>query len=162
MLNNYKTKTLTILLLTILSAPVCAQEESMDTIIDPNHLLAYLTGALLITLFVMVFYNRVFYYRERDITKASKNLNEQLSLVLESNNTKVWTYTRDTRVYRIISTNNGDDEVMMPLDFSLSFDRDDFHRLREMIFSIIDGLEHHDPIIVKGCEPKEEGERRHI
>ena len=162
MLNNYKTKTLTILLLTILSAPVCAQEESMDTIIDPNHLLAYLTGALLITLFVMVFYNRVFYYRERDITKASKNLNEQLSLVLESNNTKVWTYTRDTRLYKIISTNNGNDEVMMPLDFSLSFDRDDFHRLREMIFSIIDGLEHHDPIIVKGCEPKEEGERRHI
>ena len=162
MLNNYKTKTLTILLLTILSAPVCAQEESMDTIIDPNHLLAYLTGALLITLFVMVFYNRVFYYRERDITKASKNLNEQLSLVLESNNTKVWTYTRDTRLYKIISTNNGNDEVMMPLDFSLSFDRDDFHRLREMIFSIIDGQEHHAPIIVKGCEPKEEGERRHI
>ena len=41
-----------------------AQAENMETILDIHHILAYLVATFLISVFVMVFSNRLIYYRE--------------------------------------------------------------------------------------------------
>ena len=43
-----------------------AQKENMETLFDIHHLLGYLVAAFLISVFVMLFYNRVFYYQEKE------------------------------------------------------------------------------------------------
>ena len=78
---------------------VMAQEENMETILDIHHILAYLVAAFLISVFVMIFFNRVIYYRERDVTKQGKQLIAQLSLVMTSNKTEAWTYDAKHHLY---------------------------------------------------------------
>ena len=85
-----------IILCIALIAPlaVMAQEENMETILDIHHILGYLVAALLITVFVMIFYNRVIYFREREVTKQGKQLIAQLSLIMSSLLTVLKKYSR--------------------------------------------------------------------
>ncbi len=71
---------------------VQAQEENMETILDIHHILAYLAAGFLIAVFVTVFYNRVIYFREQEVTQKAKQLNAQLSLIMTSTKTEAWTY----------------------------------------------------------------------
>jgi hypothetical protein len=45
-----------------------AQGENMETIADSHHLAAYAVAGLLIGVFTMIFSNRIFYYREKEVT----------------------------------------------------------------------------------------------
>ena len=58
---------------------VQAQTEDIKTIFDIHHLLGYLVAGFLITVFVMIFYNRLIFFRERDVTQQSKQLIDQHS-----------------------------------------------------------------------------------
>ena len=60
---------------------VQAQTEDIKTIFDIHHLLGYLVAGFLITVFVMIFYNRLIFFRERDVTQQSKQLIDQSSLL---------------------------------------------------------------------------------
>ncbi len=53
------------LLVTALTA--AAQKENLETVADFHHIAAYLVAALLIGIFMMIFSNRVYYYREKEI-----------------------------------------------------------------------------------------------
>ena len=79
-----------------------AQEENMETILDVHHVMAYLVATFLISVFLMVFYNRIIYYREKDVTKASKQLIAQLSLIMDANKTDAWTYDIEKNFYTIL------------------------------------------------------------
>ena len=70
-------------LLTI-SLTVLAQKENMETIADTHHLSAYIVAALMIGVFVMIFSNRLFYYRQREVSTKAQQQNSQLGLVLTS------------------------------------------------------------------------------
>ena len=68
MRNTYNYKILAIALFCLCSSASFAQEENMDTLFDTGHLLAYLVAGLLISVFAMMFSNRLYYYREKKET----------------------------------------------------------------------------------------------
>ena len=148
-----------IILLCILMAETLAahaQKENMETLFDIHHLLAYLVAGFLITVFVMLFYNRVFYYRERDARKQSNRLNAQLSMILDSNKTQTWTYDLDHELFSIISEQEMKETKYSSFDFSQFYDRDDFQKLRKTIQDISNRELLSETIDVKGSVPKDE------
>ena len=64
---NIRHRFTAITLLLAMTSMVHAQAENMDTIVDAPHLAAYFVAALMITVFVMIFTNRLYYFREQEI-----------------------------------------------------------------------------------------------
>lgn len=112
---------------------VMAQEENMETILDIHHILAYLVAAFLISVFVMIFFNRVIYYREQDVTKQGKQLIAQLSLVMTSNKTEAWTYDAKHDLYKMVAEQGTSETTYTPFEFSQFYDRNDFAELLKVM-----------------------------
>ena len=93
-----------------------AQEENMETILDVHHVLAYLVASFLISVFLMVFYNRIIYYREKDVTKASKQLIAQLSLIMDANKTDAWTYDIEKNYYTLLTDKGNSEKINIHID----------------------------------------------
>ena len=122
---------LTILALTTFALTAVAQKENMETIADAHHLSAYFVAALMISVFVMLFSNRLFYFRQREVRTQAQQLNTQLGLVLSSNRTQVWTYDTTKHLYTLLS--KGQEKSFAPIDFSQLFDSDDFTELHKAV-----------------------------
>ena len=130
------TKISTTLLMLLFSATAYAQTENWNTIADQYHLSAYLVAALLIGVFVLFFSNRLYYYREQEVSNRSKQINTQLALVLNSNKTVVWTYDV-TKIFTLISSETVTRTVYAPIDFSQFYNHDDFGELRTKITNVL-------------------------
>ena len=126
----------TTIFLLLCATTVYAQTESWDTIADRHHLAAYLVAGLMIGLFVMIFSNRLFYFREQEVNTRARQLNTQLALVLNSNKTKVWTYSPQ-KIFTLLSSETATKEVYAPIDFSQYFNHEDFEELRQRLTSIL-------------------------
>ena len=159
---TYNAKLLTLAILCMYSTTVFAQKENMDTIFDLPHMMAYLVAGLLITVFVMIFYNRVFYYREQEMRNESERLNAQLTLIMDSNKTQVWTFDKSRNIFRILSNSHDFDSGILPIDFSQTFDRDDFSEMRRKIQTIFAGESLSDQLYVRGNTPKSPEEPQHL
>ena len=156
---------LRIFLLCILMAGTLAahaQKENMETLFDIHHLLAYLVAGFLIAVFVMLFYNRVFYYREKDARRQSNRLNTQLSMILDSNKTQTWTYDIDREFYTVVSEGDAGETKYTSFDFSQFYDRNDFQELRRIIIRISKDKQDSGSAFVKGRLPEHEGDVQHI
>ena len=154
MRKTYNDKLLVLVLFCMYSSAAFAQKEDMSTILDIHHLMAYLVAALLISVFVMAYFNRVFYYREKEVRNRSERLNTQMGLVMDSNKTRVWTYDRQKNVFRLLSYVTGESKDLTAIDFSQDFDRDDFLEMREVIHSILEKETLSQSLFVKGAIPK--------
>ncbi len=130
------TKISTTLLMLLFSATAYAQAENWNTIADQYHLSAYLVAALLIGVFVLFFSNRLYYYREQEVSNRSKQINTQLALVLNSNKTVVWTYDV-TKIFTLISSETVTKAFYAPIDFSQFYNHDDFGELRTKITNVL-------------------------
>ena len=130
------TKLSTTLLMLLFSATAYAQAENWNTIADRYHLSAYLVAVLLVGLFVLIFSNRLYYYREQEVSNHAKQLNAQLALVLNSNKTVVWTYDA-TKIYTLISSETVTKAVYAPIDFSQFYNHDDFGELRTKLTNVL-------------------------
>ena len=130
------TKISTTLLMLLFSATAYAQTENWNTIADQYHLSAYLVAALLIGVFVLFFSNRLYYYREQEVSNRSKQINTQLALVLNSNKTVVWTYDV-TKIFTLISSETVTKAFYAPIDFSQFYNHDDFGELRTKITNVL-------------------------
>lgn len=139
-----------------------AQKENMETLFDIHHLLAYLVAAFFISVFVMLFLNRVFYYREKDARRQSNRLNTQLSMILDSSKTQTWTYDIERELYTVVSEENTTETKYTSFDFSQFYDRNDFQELRKAIMIISKGKKQSETIDVKGSLPKNPRERQRI
>lgn len=135
-----------------------AQKENMETLFDIHHLLAYLVAAFLIMVFVMLFYNRVFYYQEKDARRQSNRLNAQLSMILDSNKTQTWTFDVDNELFIVVSEMA--EKKYSFFDFSQFYDRDSFQELRRAIIRISKGKEQSESVLIKGSLPKQEGKEQ--
>ena len=122
---------------------------------DFQHISICLLTALMIAIVVMIIYNRVYYRREKDIDTRTSQLNTQLALVLDSNNTKVWTYDPMKRIFVVLQEGNTRKEYT-PLDFALFFDNDDFYKLLHLTTAIYKGMEETGTITARGREEKGE------
>lgn len=155
-----RTCTLGILLLGTIAAH--AQKENMDTILDIHHILGYLVAGLLITIFVMLFYNRVYYYREKEARRQSDRLNAQLSMIIDSNKTQTWTYDVTKELFSQFSVEDMKEVRFTSFEFSRFYDRDDFQELLKAINSVEEGRELSASAYIKSSKPKAEGEIQRI
>ena len=156
--NSYKLACLAVLCM--YSVTAMAQKENMETLFDAPHMMAYLVAGLMITIFVMIFSNRVFFYREQEVRSESERLNAQLALIMDANMTQAWTYSQSKNVFKIISGRNGLEKTMLPIDFSQTFEREDFLELRSRMQAIFEGDLLSDQLYAKGVQPKTGGRQR--
>ena len=94
--------------------------------LNTDHILAYVTGFLLISTFVLIFYNRIYVFREQDANLKGQSQNERLSLVLQTGNLRLWLYDVQNRHYIVLSSKGEYSNEYNPVEFSQFFDRDDF------------------------------------
>ena len=141
-------------LLTI-SLTVLAQKENMETIADTHHLSAYIVAALMIGVFVMIFSNRLFYFRQREVSAKAQQQNSQLGLVLTSNKTQVWTYDYAKHLYTLLSVKGEEEKTYVPIDFSQFFDSNEFTQLHKAVIALPDSHKEPEPIVIRGSKPED-------
>ena len=129
-----------------------AQTLHLDTLFDFDHILAYFVAGLLITIFVSLFYNRLYLYREHEVLNLHKSRNARLALVMQAGRLRLWGYYPETRHYRILSVSGTDTEEYNPVDFALFYDRDDFEQMRSFIFDISEGRRLTSSVKVRGAK----------
>lgn len=145
--------------LQIWTSTVFAQGEKMDTMIDFHHLSVYLVAGMVIAVIVMVFYNRLFYYREKEIDTRANQLNTQMGLVLDSNKTQVWTYNHFKKLYFLLSDQGGKQTEYSPIDFAQFYHHEDFVALRKQIYAISQGEKEKETMIVRGSRQSDGQEK---
>ena len=135
---------------------VQAQTEDIKTIFDIHHLLGYLVAGFLITVFVMIFYNRLIFFRERDVTQQSKQLIDQLSLIMTANKTEVWIYNVKQDLYKTLAGEKTSEATYSPFEFSQFYDREDFVELLKTMSKMREGVVSSKTLLVKGASFKSE------
>ena len=111
----------------------------MLQIFDFDHLLAYTTGILLIAGLVLLFYNRLYAFREKEEQMNNQSQNKRLALILQTGNLQLWLYMPQTRRYMTLSEEGKVLAEFNPVDFSQRFNRDDFDVMQRDIFDMCDG-----------------------
>jgi signal transduction histidine kinase len=114
------------------------QKENMDTIADAHHLAAYAVAAMLMMVFILIFTNRLYYYREQAVSSRTKQLNTQLGLVIDSNKTIVWTYDPLRKLYTVLAEHGQRRHHLSSPQMAAYFPDGGFDRLRSLIASIYD------------------------
>lgn len=158
--SSIRLRLLAVAVLSTISLTVFAQKENMETIADAHHLSAYFVAALMISVFVMFFSNRLYYYRQREVTTKIQQLNTQLGLVLTSNKTKVWTYDTAKRLYTVLSVKGEEEKNYVPIDFAQFFDSSEFTQLHKAVLSLTESEEGPGPLVIRGCKPEDGSDPR--
>ena len=151
MSSSSRRRLLAITALSTIALTALAQKENMETIADAHHLAAYLVAALMISVFVMLFSNRLFFYRQREVSLQARQLNAQLGLVLTSNKTQVWTYDVSKHLYTLLMK-DGKGKSLAPIDFAQHFNSNDFTTLHKAVTSLIIKKGDGEPLVVRGHE----------
>lgn len=157
---NYSSRMLLSVLFLIAPLSLYAQKEALEHVFDADHLIAYGVGLLLISVFVLLFYNRIYIFREQEQRKKEQIQNNRLALVLQTGNLRLWQYIPHTRHYIILTEEGHYSAEYNPVEFSQFFDRSDFDVLQSSIFNMCDGKEYSSSVRVKGA--KDELGNQHI
>ena len=96
-------------------------------------------AVLLVVILVVVSYNRVYMRRAHEANTHQKEQNAHLALVLQAGRLRIWKYYPATRQYHFLSEEGSMEQRYNPIDFAHFFDRDDFERLRSVVFDISEG-----------------------
>ena len=148
---NNSLRILTTIALAALTLTAYAQKENLETVADFHHIAAYLVAGLLITVFVMFFSNRIYYFREKEIVSQRRGMISQLGVVMETNNTRIFTLDLEKTLIWLISENGEDKKGISLMDFSQMYNHDDFRRLmKEVIDPVKEGRIEQGNMTVKG------------
>lgn len=128
---------------------MAAQGNDMIAVAGVQHFTVYLIAVFLIALIVMIFYNRLYYFRERRVNTHTSQLNTQLALVLNSNKTQVWTYDAQKRIFTYLADQGQRRVEYTSLELSKLFFHNDFNILRNVIASILDGEKEKMTVILR-------------
>ena len=131
-----------------------AQSEKILDAFDIHHTLAYLIAIFLIMLFVMIFANRIYYYREQEAGAEARRINAQLSMVLASNKTQTWVYDISQHVFKVYTDDNKE-LSFFPFDFAQNYDPSDVGAIRNTIKSMTAGEILSESFLIKGPVPKD-------
>ncbi|MCR5469620.1 MAG: HAMP domain-containing histidine kinase [Prevotella sp.] len=121
-----------------------------------NHLIVYVMAFFLISVFVLLFYNRLYIIRERDAKAETDKQSDRLALVLKTGNLRLWLYDVSNRHYITLSEVGEYEHEYNPVDFSSAFDRDDFENMRKEIFDICEGRKSSSSASLKSNSKKKE------
>lgn len=132
--------------------------QTIEKLFNFEHMTVYVTAAFLIIFFVLLFYNFVCYYREKDAKTQGLSQYARLSLVLQTSNLRLCFYNVQKRHYVFIDENGELSKEYNPIQFADMFDRDDFEHLRRGIFDICENRKRTVHARVRGAQ-KEDGTR---
>lgn len=122
--------------LTLMPGIVMAAAPQSGTPFDATHIHAYIVTAAFIGIFILLFYNRLYSYKENEAEALVKSQNARLSIIMHAGKLKIWIYETDTRHYKLLSKKGRFSEEYNPVDFARFFDRDDFEVMRASVFDI--------------------------
>ena len=162
MRNKYQQRLLFFCVAVMLPLMVHAQMENVRAAFDARHLVAYAVAAFLISVFVMLFYNRIYYFREKQVSNETERINAQLAMILESSKTQTWTYNVNKKTFSRFSEHGQKETVYIPFDFSQYYDRDDFQNMRKIIQDICNWESRFGSITMKSVPDKETDGKPHI
>ncbi len=106
---------------------------------SPNYYVLGVVAMLLVVILVVVSYNRFYMKRANEANARKKEQNAHLALVLQAGRLRIWKYYLATRQYHFLSEEGSMEQRYNPIDFAQFFDRDDFEKLRAIIFDICEG-----------------------
>ena len=138
----------TTLVLLSFSVMAYAQAESWKAVTDAHHMAAYLVAALQIGVFVMIFSNRLYYFKEQEVNNRAKQLNTHLALVLNANKTQVWTYSI-RKIFTLLSSETVSRIDYAPIDFSQFYDHEDFEVMRKCLNDVLQKNSLSETLLVK-------------
>ncbi len=118
---------------------LAAQPDILRQAFNAEHILVYIMAVFLISVFVLLFYNRLYILREQDTKIETQKLNARLALVLQTGNLKLWLYDVRSRHYITLTELGEYDSEYNPVEFSDYYDRDDFEQMRKEVFDICEG-----------------------
>lgn len=139
MRQTYKLKLFATISLLAYASQAFAQKEDLTTIVDMQHLAAYLVAGLLIAIFVMIFSNRLYYYQQKAASQEAQQQSAQLSLVLGYNKFQIWTYNVEKEFFTQISNQGEKYITYSPIEFSMLYDQDDFSKMLKDIGCVAQG-----------------------
>ncbi len=161
MRNNYLLRLVYLGAATVLPIMAHAQIEDVYAAFDARHLVAYLVAAFLISVFFMLFYNRLYYFREKQVSSDTEQMNAQLAMILESSQTETWTYDVNRVTFHTYSEQGKKETIYRPYNFSEFYDRDDFQAMLKMINDISNWEQRFGSLTVKSAPDKaHDGEQR--
>ena len=115
-----------------------------------------MVAVLLIGMFVLIFYNRLYVYQRQEVNASRRSQNARLALILKAGKQRIWIYNPAKRHYSFLSEQGTYEEEYNPVEFSQRFDRDDFEVLRRAIFDVCDEKRSSSVITIKGHAESEE------
>ncbi|MBP3787574.1 MAG: PAS domain-containing sensor histidine kinase [Prevotella sp.] len=121
-----------------LLAVLIAQVTQIGKVYDFDHTLAYVVAFLLIGVFVLIFYNRLYVFQRQEVNASRRSQNARLALILKAGKQRIWIYDPVKRHYSYLSDEGTYEEEYNPVEFSQRFDRDDFELMRQAIFDVAD------------------------
>ena len=133
-----------------------AQVTQIGKVYDFDHILSYVVAVLLIGMFVLIFYNRLYVYQRQEVNASRRSQNARLALILKAGKQRIWIYNSAKRHYSFLSEQGTYEEEYNPVEFSQRFDRDDFEVLRWAIFDVCDEKRSSSVITIKGQAESEE------
>ena len=107
-------------------------------------------------------HNRIYYFREKQVSNETERINAQLAMILESSKTQTWTYNVNKKTFSRFSEHGQKETVYIPLDFSQYYDRDDFQNMRKIIQDICNWESRFGSITMKSVPDKEADGKPHI
>ena len=132
--------------------------QTIEKLFDFEHMTVYVMAAFLIGVFVLLFYNFIYHYREQDAKTQGLSQFARLSLVLQTSNLRLCFYNVQKRRCMFLNENGEFSKEYNPIELGELFDRDDFEHLRKCVFDICEGKSKTAKVRVKGV-PKEDGHR---
>jgi signal transduction histidine kinase/PAS domain-containing protein len=159
---NYQQRLIFLSAVLILPIVAHAQIENIRAAFDTRHLVVYLIAAFLISVLIMMFYNRVYYYREKQMNIEAERMNAQLAMILESSKMQTWTYDVNNKTFTKFSEHGRKETIYIPFDFSQFYDHEDFKAIHKIIQDICNWESRFGSLTVKSAPDKEPDKKQHI
>ena len=154
-MTTHKVLKLCMLLALVLSVlPATASGGGVFHITHINHILYILTAVIATWLLLMLFRNRFFVFRERELDKRNSGQMAQMALVLQASKARVWIYDTENQRYIRLARDGTMTGEYSPIDYSQFYESDDFQELRHELFSIRDGQATTARLEVRGRKKK--------
>ena len=135
-----------------------AQTDAVRQAFNPDHIVVYLMAAFLISVFVLLFYNRIYVLKEQDAKLKSQSMNGRLALVLQTGNLRLWLYDVPSRHYILLSETGEYEKEYNPVEFSEFYSLDDFEHMRKEVFDICEGRSISSSVTLRS-NPKKRGKQ---
>lgn len=134
-----------------LSVGMKAQEEGdVSNIVDATHLHAYAMALLMIAITVLLFYNRLIVYREKELVGKNRNQSRQVGEAFKACGMRVWFYDVRIEQYCRLSEAGQIEAELTPITFAGFFDRSDFDNMSEHMKDVFYGKRQQSTVLMHG------------